>query len=77
MRSLTGLDQLARIGDVASDLCNGNLEFRRYSRRMNQAHYGQNFVAALRRVEQRLPTEAARVKALANIRGDTLQAELV
>jgi len=57
VQALTGLDRLSVLGDFVSDLCNGNLDFRRYARRENQQQYKSNFERFLETAQRKLPRD--------------------
>ena len=72
IQALTGLDRIAKLGDFVDELCNGNLDFRRYGRRLHLQERARQFVAAMQKAEQVLPSQEVEIKRLTDLRLDGL-----
>ncbi len=68
VQSLTGLDRFSQLSDFVADLCNGNMDFRRYARRENQGLHKENFNRFLQSAEKLLPRETLDFDRLRNLR---------
>ena len=76
VQSLTGLDRLNQLSDFATELCNGNMEFRRYARRENQSSHKENFDRSLGFAERKLPKDTLDFDRMRNLKSDKLLIEL-
>jgi hypothetical protein len=76
VQALTGLDRLNQLSDFVSELCNGNMDFRRYARRENQGGHKESFARALESAEKRLPREILNFDRLRNLTSAELLTDL-
>jgi hypothetical protein len=76
VQALTGLDRLSQLSDFVTDLCNGNMDFRRYARRENQSAHKESFNRSLESAEKQLPRETLDFDRLRNLQSAELLNDL-
>lgn len=76
VQALTGLDRLSQLSDFVADVCNGNMDFRRYARRQNQGEHKEAFDRLLQSAEKRLPRETLDFDRLRSLRSAAILDDL-